>query len=54
MALNIINDFIDWVDHTFGQLETLVEDHFENPLLWILIIGVILLIVAAAYNSLSK
>lgn len=54
MSLNIINDFIAWLDKTMKELEKLVENHFANPLLWILIIGVVLLIVAMASNSLSR
>lgn len=54
MTLNILNDFISWLDRTMKQLEQFVENHFDNPLLWILIIGILLLIVSIAYGSLSK
>ncbi len=54
MTLDIISDFIEWLDDTFGQLEKLVEDHFENPVMWIVIVAVILLIVGMAFNTLSK
>lgn len=53
MSLSIINDFISWLDQTMKQLEKFVENHFDNPLLWILIIGIVLLIVAMASSALS-
>ncbi len=44
----------DWLDKFFSSLEKLVSNHADNPVLWILILVVLLLIVASAYNTLSK
>lgn len=44
----------DAIDDFFSSIEDLVTKHFDNPILWIAIVLVLLLIVACAYNSLSK
>lgn len=54
MSLNIINDFITWLDQTFQQLEDLIANNSSNPLLWIFVVAGVLFMVAMAYNTLSK
>ncbi len=48
------NAVIDWLDQTFSELEKFIENHYDNPLLWIMIMAMILLIVAMASQALSK
>lgn len=45
---------IDTLDKIFTDFENFIANHSSNPILWILILAVILIIVAAAYNVLSK
>lgn len=48
------NAVIDWLDRTFTEIEKFIENHYDNPLLWIMILVMILLIVAMASQTLSK
>lgn len=54
MVLNIIDDIVNGLENIFTDLENFVATNFSNPILWILIISVLLVIVACAYNTLSK
>ncbi len=54
MSLNIIDDLTTWFDKTMKNLEKLVENHFDEPLFWVLIIVVVLIIFKMALNALSK
>lgn len=48
------NAVIDWLDRTFNEIEKFIENHSDNPLLWIMILVMVLLIVAMASQALSK
>lgn len=50
----MILGIFETLDDLFTQLEKFVANHADNPILWIMILAVLLLIVAAAYNALSK
>lgn len=50
----MILGIMDTLDDLFTQLEKFVSNHADNPILWIMILAVLLLIVAGAYNALSK
>lgn len=50
----MILGIVDTLDDFFTTIEEFVTKHFDNPLLWIMIVLVVLVIVACAYNSLSK
>ena len=50
MVLGIFETLSD----TFTEFENFIADHADNPILCIMILAVLLLIVAAAYNTLSK
>lgn len=48
------NAVIDWLDRTFNEIEKFIANHSDNPLLWIMILVMVLLIVAMASQALSK
>lgn len=50
----MILGIVDAVNDFFSGIEEIVTKNFDNPLLWIMIVLVILVIVVCAYNSLSK
>ena len=50
----MILGILETLDDFFTQLEKFVANHADNPILWIMILAVLLFIVAALYNALSK
>ncbi len=54
MYLGIFKDFMKSLDNGFNQVETFIENHFDNPLLWIMIVVMVLIIATIAYQNLSK
>lgn len=50
----MILGILETLDDIFTQLEKFIANHADNPILWIMIFAVLLLIVVATYNSLSK
>lgn len=50
----MILGIMEMLDDFFTELEKLVANHADNPILWIMIVAVLLLIVAGTYNALSK
>lgn len=50
----MILGIFDSLDNTFTEFETFINNHADNPILWIMVLVVLLLIVACAYNTLSK
>lgn len=53
MSLSIKDDIMNWFKESFAELEQLVAENANNPLFWILAVGIILLVVYIAANSLS-
>lgn len=54
MVLNIIDDIVNGLSNIFTDLENFMAANFSNPILWILILAILLVIVSFAYNTLSK
>ena len=50
----MILGILETLDDIFTQLEKFIANHADNPILWIMIFAVLLLIVVTTYNSLSK
>lgn len=53
LSLNIFTDMIEGLDETFNELEQFIANHFDNPILWIIIVVMILCMVALAMNVLG-
>ena len=50
----MILGIVDAINDFFEGIEEIVTKNFDNPLLWIAIVLITLVIVAWAYNTLSK
>lgn len=54
MTLSIFSDALEGLDSIFNQMERFITDHFDNPILWILIFAILLIIAGFAINTLSN
>ncbi len=53
LSLNIFTDIIKSMDETFNELEQFINNHFDNPILWIIIVVMLLCFIALAMNVLG-
>ena len=50
----MILGIFDSLDSIFTEFERFIANHADNPILWIMILAMLLVIVACCYNALSK
>ena len=54
MTLSIFSNILDWLDSVFSQMEKFITNHYDNPILWVMIFVILLIIAGFAINNLSN
>lgn len=54
MSLDVFSDIGTWFSNTMQDFQKIVENNFDNPLFWVLMVVIVIAIAAFSFNSLNK